>query len=280
MPLLELFDETLDINSTDNYELSVQAGEEEISFSLLDRIRNKFVLLRSYEAGENKKFNPEMMYDILRRDDFLMRRFRKTNIVLPASRSTLVPSPIFDPGKKNLYFAFNHISDDNDVIISNKLSDPDAFLVFAVSKPVNELIRNSYPGVLPQHHLRPLLWHISHNRKNTAGNYLHVHVEREFFNLIIFDNRTLRLCSTFSYRNISDIMYFVLNVFNKLEISQEETINLSGLAERYDDLHSNFSLYIRNVKFAEPAGIFSFSYIFNEMALHRYINIFNVVSCE
>jgi len=280
MPLLELFDETLDINSTDNYELSVQAGEEEISFSLLDRIRNKFVLLRSYEAGENKKFNPEMMYDILRRDDFLMRRFRKTNIVLPASRSTLVPSPIFDPGKKNLYFAFNHISDDNDVIISNKLSDPDAFLVFAISKPVNELIRNSYPGVLPQHHLRPLLWHISHNRKNTAGNYLHVHVEREFFNLIIFDNRTLRLCSTFSYRNISDIMYFVLNVFNKLEISQEETINLSGLAERYDDLHSNFSLYIRNVKFAEPAGIFSFSYIFNEMALHRYINIFNVVSCE
>ncbi len=280
MPLLELFDETLDINSTDNYELSVQAGEEEISFSLLDRIRNKFVLLRSYEAGENKKFSPEMMHDILRRDDFLMRRFRRTNIILPASRSTLVPSPIFDPGKKDLYFAFNHISDDNDVIISNKLSDPDAFLVFAINKPVNELIRSSYPGVLPQHHLRPLLWHISHNRKNTAGNYLHVHVEREFFNLIIFDNRTLRLCNTFSYRNISDILYFVLNIFNKLEISQEETINISGLAERYDDLYSNFLLYIRNVKFGEPAGIFSFSYVFNETALHRYINIFNVVSCE
>jgi hypothetical protein len=166
------------------------------------------------------------------------------------------------------------------VIISNKLADPDAFLVYAISKPVNDLFRSSYPGVLPQHHLRPLLWHISHNRKNNGGNYLHVHIERDFFNLVIFDNRTLRLCNTFSYRNISDILYFVLNVFNKLEISQEETINLSGLVERYDDLHSNFSLYIRQVKFAEPAGIFSLSYVFNETALHRYINIFNVVNCE
>jgi hypothetical protein len=280
MPLLELFDETLDINSTDNYELSLQAGDDEVSFSLLDKIRNKFVMLRSYSPEANKKFTPEMIRDFLNKDDFLLRRYKKANVILPASRSTLVPSPIFDPGKRDLYFTFNHISDENDVIISNKLADPDAFLLFAVSKTVNEIITKSFPGILPQHHLKPLLWYIGHSRKIINGNYLHIHIESDYFNLVIFDKNILKLCNTFNYRNISDILYFVLNVFTKLEIKQEETIYFSGLTERYDDLHSNFSLYIRNVKFAEPAGVFSFSYVFNDTELHRYINLFNAVNCE
>ena len=57
MPFLELFDETLDINSTENYELSVQVSPEGLSFCILDSIRNKFVLIRSFEAEENKYFN-------------------------------------------------------------------------------------------------------------------------------------------------------------------------------------------------------------------------------
>ena len=36
MPFLELFDETLDINSTENYELSVQVSPDGLSFCLLD----------------------------------------------------------------------------------------------------------------------------------------------------------------------------------------------------------------------------------------------------
>ena len=54
MPFLELFDETLDINSTENYELSIQVSPDGLSFCLLDSVRNKFVLFRSFGAEDNK----------------------------------------------------------------------------------------------------------------------------------------------------------------------------------------------------------------------------------
>ncbi len=57
MPFLELFDETLDINSTENYELSVQVSTDNLSFCILDTLRNKFVLLRSYESVGNSKYD-------------------------------------------------------------------------------------------------------------------------------------------------------------------------------------------------------------------------------
>ncbi|MBK8883048.1 MAG: DUF3822 family protein [Bacteroidales bacterium] len=280
MPFLELFDETLDINSTENYELSLQVSPDGFAFCLLDTIRNKFVLIRAFEPDENKYFNADRINEILKQDDFLTRRYRKVNAVMPAPKFTIVPAPLFDPGKKDDYFTFNHLTSEGNTIISNKLYDPDSFLVFSVSRQVVEILSSFHPGVLPYHQVKPLLNHISHSRKSINGNYIHLHVEREYFNLIIFDHNLMKFCNSFKYRNITDILYFALNVFRNLGISQEETIHLSGLTEKYDDLSSNFSLYIRNVKFAEPAGNFTFSYVFNDSALHRYLNLYSVVNCE
>lgn len=280
MPFLELFDETLDINSTENYELSMQVSRDGLSFSLLDTIRNKFVLIRSFEADENQYYNAEKTEELLTKDDFLVKRYKKVNIVLPSQKFTIVPAALFDPGKKDEYFTFNHTNDEGNTVIVNKLTDPDAFIVFSVPRQLSDLISRIYSGAHPYHHLKPTLDHISHSRKSLSGNYIHIHVEREYFNLIIHDNNSLKFCNSFTYRNISDILYYVLNVFKKLDIKQEETIYFSGLTEQYDDLSSNFSIYVRNIKFAEPSGNFTFSYVFNDMELHRYLNLFSVVNCE
>ncbi len=98
-----------------------------------------------------------------------------------------------------------------------------------------------------------------------------------FSTLLVFNHNLMKFCNSYKYRNITDILYFALNVFRNLGINQEETIHLSGLTEKYDDLSSNFSIYIRNIKFAEPAGNFTFSYVFNDTALHRFLNLFSVV---
>lgn len=278
-PNIELFDETLDINSTENYELSIQVSPDGFSFCLLDTIRNKFVLIRAFEPEENKYFNSDKINELLSKDEFLTKRYKKVNVVMPSKKFTLIPAPLFDPAKKDEYFKFNHIKEDGNMIVTNRVSDPDAYLVFSVPKPVNDLINSFYPGAHPYHHIKPLFDHISHSRKSANGNCLHIHVEREFFNLIIYNNNLLKFCNTFNYRNISDILYFVLNVFKNLDIKQEETIYFSGLTEKYDDLSSNFSIYVRNIKFAEPSGNFTFSYVFNDMDLHRFLNLFSVVNC-
>lgn len=279
MKSIELFDETLDINSTENYELGIQASPDGFCFCLLDTLRNKFVLIRAFEPDDNKYYNSENIKDFINRDDFLQQKYKKTWIVLPSSKFTVVPAPLFDPAKKDEYFRFNHQVDSNEIILSNRTNDPDLYIIYAFPRPILEIAKGFYPGVHPCSHLSPLLDHISRERRNVHGNYIHIHIERDFFNLIIFEGNNFVFSNTFRYRNISDILYYVLNVFEKLSIKQEETIHLSGMAERYDDLTSAFSIYIRSVKFAEPRGNFTFSYVFNDIELHRYLNLFSVFNC-
>jgi hypothetical protein len=100
MPFLELFDETLDINSTANYELSLQMSPNGFAFTILDTIRNKYVLFRSTEPDENKYFTADSIDEIIRTDDFTNKKYKKVNIVIPSPKFTMVPSPLFDPARK------------------------------------------------------------------------------------------------------------------------------------------------------------------------------------
>ena len=280
MAFLELFDETLDINSTENYELSVQMSPDGLAFSILDTIRNKYVLLRVADPDDNKYFTAEKTGEIIRGDDFLAKKYKKVNLVLPSSKFTLVPAPLFDPGKKEEYFTLNLIREDNEVILSNKIPEPDAYIIFSVPRLFFDLAGQVYPSIYPVHHTKPLINQVAYNSRGFTGPYVHVHVEREFFNLLILDHDALKFSNTFNYRNITDILYYLFNVYKSMGISHEASIHFSGLTEKFDDLYSNVALYIRDIKFTGPSGNFSFSYVFNDIELHRYINLFSVTNCE
>ncbi len=280
MPFLELFDETLDINSTENYELSVQISTDGLAFSLLDTIRNKYVMLRSTEPDDNKYLTADRIRELISKDDFLTRRYRKVNVVMPTPKFTIIPAPLFDPGKKEEYFSFNLGRDENEIVAANKIPDPDSYIVFSVPKTLYEIPGLIWPAAYPFHHTKPLLNQLSHNSKSISGYYVHVHIEKEFFNILVFDHGTLKFSNTFNYRNISDILYYVLNVYKSMGISHDEPLHFSGHTGKYDDIWSGFAMYIRNLKFTDPAGSFTFSYVFNELELHRFINLFSVTSCE
>lgn len=280
MPFLELFDETLDINSTENYELSVQIGFDELCLCILDTLRNKFVLIRSYEPESFNMLNAGAISDIVEKDDFLNRRYKKIYLIIPSQKSTLIPSPLFEESAKEDYFRFNHILENDEIVLKNKLIDPDAYILFSAPLSIVEVCGKFFRNVEPLHHLKPLLLSAAGGRRSQEGNYIQVHLEKNFFNIIIYDQITLKFCNTFKYKTLSDLQYYIFYTLKRLNINQEEVIHFSGRTDKHDNMVNDFSRYARNIRFAEPSGNFTFSYVFNEILQHKYFNLFSVINCE
>jgi len=280
MPFIELFDETLDINATENYELSVQISQYEVTFCILDTLRNKFVMLRSYEPGDDAIYQLPQIEAIIRMDDFLTRRFKKRDIIALSQKATLVPALLFDESKKTDYFIYNHPLSEGETILSNRVSNPDLYIVFSLQQEYVDVINSSFPGTEIFHHTFPLICAINHNRKPSITNNIQVHLEPDFLNIIVSDQNGIRLCNTFNYKTITDIQYFVMYVLKRLNISQDEIIIFSGKAQRKEDIVRGFSGYFNNIRFAMPTGNYTLSYVLNENELYKYYNIFTAVSCE
>lgn len=280
MAFLELFDETLDINSTENYELSVQVSFDGLSYSILDTLRNKFVLLRDYQPDGTGSFDISKLGEIISKDDFLIKRFKKVNLITPSPKSTLVPNPLFDESKKFEYFTFNQTLNDDEVILTNELAYPDATLIFSIQNSIVELLCASYPKIQLIHQLKPLFQCIFVNRRSEGSYFLHVHLEKDYLNLIIFDKSILKFCNTFHYKTILDIHYFLLYVLKRMNISQDEAVYFSGCTNNSGEIITGLSDYLRTIRFAEPTGNFTFSYVFNETELHKFLNLFSITNCE
>jgi hypothetical protein len=280
MPFLELFDETLDINSTENYELSVQVSVEELSFCILDTLRNKFVLLRSYEPEDNSRFDPYRLNEIIRKDDFLTRHYKKTCLITPTSKSTLVPSPLFDDTKKADYHAFNQTHSDGERVLTNILRDPDVVIIFSLPDGIADILNSTFPGSFLIHPLKPLFHYIKTDRRSVGSNYVHVHFEGDFLNMVIFDQNTLKFSNTFQYKTISDIEYYVLYVLRRMNVNQHDNVHFSGRGIKQEEVIHAFSNYLSNIRFALPVGNYTYSYVFNETELSKFLILFSAASCE
>ena len=160
MPFLELFDETLDINSTENYELSIQVSPDGLSFCLLDRSEINLFMLRSFGAEENKYFNADKISELLSKDDFLTKRLKKDKLRHAFIKIYSCPDRLFMIRVKKMSISDSIIIFRKTILfLLIKHSDPDAFLVFSISRSINELIRSVYPEIHPHHHVKVLLEH-------------------------------------------------------------------------------------------------------------------------
>ncbi len=275
----ELFDETLDINSTNNYEISIQIGLNGFSFCLLDNIRSRFVMFREYKLSGKEINIATEINNIVTRDEFLAKQYRRYRIIYNTERSTIVPYSLFDPALKTDYFKLNHNLEEGYMVSNNRLEEPDAYLLFDLRKDIFDLSCTLFPDASLNHQAKPLLNSSFRISRKTKEEYIRIHFESSFFILIIIKDNELQFYNTFRVRNDSDILYFLLNSFNRFSIDSSQPVWLSGNISKQDDLYSNLLKYIKTLRFAYPEGEYSLSYIFDEMATYRYCNLFNIVSC-
>jgi len=276
----ELFDETLDINATDNYDLTVEISDDGLAYSVLDLLRSKYVMLRHYWPVSADDENAATVQEILEGDDFLKRHYRKVIAITPSEFSTMVPNPLYDNSLKDEYFRFNLQSDGNEVIISNTLPVPGATVIFSPDTLVNELINSKWPGITPWHQVKPLLQHAYTAGRSMEEHYIHLHIENNFITIIILIDRNLVFCNSFKCNTPSDVCYYLFNVLNTAGIKNNESIYISGVVRPYAELHLSLLEFTHAVHFASPLVKYGFSYVFNDSHLHRYLNLFTASSCE
>jgi hypothetical protein len=277
---LELLDETLDINATDNYDLTLELSEEGVSLAVLDLLRGKYVMLRHYTLEVPSVSSNRTHAEIIDSDDFLKRHYRKVFIITPSPLYTLVPAPVYEPRLRDDYFRFNMHVPEEAKIFSNTLPFPDAVVLFSAGNELYDTISSRWRDVTPWHHTKPLLQHVFAACRTSEARYIHLHLEKSFATVIIAEKRSLTFCNSFACSANTDAAYFLFNVLDRKGIRNDEEINVSGMIEPYSEGHISLLSFAENVKFASPIIRQSYSYVMNEVHLHRWLNLFTAVTCE
>ena len=278
---IRFLDEALDTQKTITYHLSIQAGLDGFSFVILDPTINKFIALKHYGFAENiaEHKYPAILHDLLIKDEFLNKEYNTVHCLWLSSRTTLLPGILYEREKLKQYFEFNQVLNDLDELHANHLKSLDAYLIFPIHHEIANAFIKQYPTLKFYNQATPFIeYALNQDLNETDCAYLNI--QKNFFDIIIIRNHSLILHNSFNFRYEQDMMYFIMNVYDKVMLDPAIfPIYLSGLVEKNSNLVSLIRKFIKTVKFSKPDNHYRYSHTFDRIPEHRFINLFNLYHC-
>ncbi len=276
-------DETFDLNQTKNYHISIQAGLDGYSFSVLDPLRNKYILLKHipFPAEVSHTILEEKIEDIQGNDEFLTREYKSVYFSFQSPRYTLIPGPLFNKDNLRTYFEFNHVLGETDEIHYNGFKGIDAYNLFVIPSAISNLAYGSFVDVRFFHQTTSLIEHglLSYGGKSQRKTAI-VNVYGNNSDIVVIQGDNLLLCNSFPWKDDNDLVYFILYIYEQLKLDGIETpLYLTGEISKQSEVYEMLKSYIRKIGFDKRDDHFTYSYTFNETEHHRFNNLFNLKLC-
>jgi hypothetical protein len=280
---IELIDETFDINITSQYDLSIQVSPDGYCFSILDPRRTKYILLKNYLIAEeyNNQDFASYIGDLQEKDEFLSKDYHSVRIIYSTQRSTLVPSSLFSESHKEDYFAFVHTIMEDENILVNKLLAADSVNLFVIPQVIEKRLMDRFPNAGIFHQSSSFIENLlADAQSKSKDSRVYVHVARGFFDIAVTSQGKLELYNSFRYTTESDFAFFILYVFDQLKLDPEETVlRLSGEISRDSAHYDLIRTFVRNLSFEKYNSASLYSYVFTNIAAHRFHNLLNLYHC-
>jgi hypothetical protein len=274
----ELIDETLDIDSSANYELSIQLQLDGLSFSVLDTIRKKYILLKHLNL-KKKKDPTKALKKLREKSELLSAEFRKVHLLYSPGPQALVPEELFREETAEDLFRFNlGLREDQRVRITHS-PEFKLFSLFALPEEVLSRLEKIYPGAGLYHTSTCLLKNLS---QYSAGSFpvLLLHAEEEQLWIAAKADSRLSFFNCFSYRSDMDMIYFLELVSKQLGYNnRKHHLLLSGNLGEEDEVLPRIRKYHELTNKIKPWPGYSLSYLFQDLPEHTFSNLLNAAAC-
>ena len=253
-------------------------GVNDIQVAIHDKQQNKYIALEKYVVSNTDNFEALTdLFDILSKESKLIDHvFQSVICLIVSNLSTLVPSVLFEEDKKEIYLNFNASLTEDEVIMTDEINSLDAKNIFALPASLKTKLNHKYSNVKYHHASSALIDTLTANNKNQTGKKIYIHIESTHFEILLIEGKNLIFYNSFNYHSTEDFIYYVLFVFEQLQLNPEKTETiLLGEVEKSSALYTLTNKYIRNIKFAERTVDSDYSYQLQTLPKHFNFTLFN-----
>ena len=282
MPDIDLIDKSLDKENTRNYHLSIQADLNGFSFCILDIAKKIYLGLRHYQLKDvyHTENYVDKLTEIFKEDNLLNKQFKSSSFVYLTQKSTLIPESFFDKSNLKAYFEFNQSLNELDEINYNFITEINAYNIFTVPNNIVNEVVNRLKNVNLFHQATPFIKSIFKKDIKTESECVYVNMNNKFIDIGVAVENRLLLYNTFQFQKETDLLYFVLYIYNQLNLdTRKSRLFISGEQSDKTQYYNELKKYITAVKYLEPVD-FLFSDVLKKYDKYKFLNLFNLVSCE
>lgn len=257
---------------------------EGFSFCIIDTSIKKFIALKHYKFEKISSFSSclKKTQEILNNDELLNNDFKSAKLIFTSQRETLVPSPLFEKDNINKYFYFNQSVEKNEDVLFNKLRNVDAVNIFSIPTKFKQMFTEHFNNIRFFHQSTPFIENALIDNKNQKFDYkVFIYNHVSFFDILVISPQKLLFYNSFKYHNENDFIYYIMNVFEQLKLNPTQIpVLLMGNISKLSDYYKVLKKFIVDVKFTKRINTVNYSYVFDQIPEHYFLNMLNLFRCE
>lgn len=266
-----------DIDLLSKNSLSILISQDGLSYSIYDIDDKKVQALVSMQFEVNKA---DEIRKFIENEGLKDAQFENINIVYATRNVTIVPDVIFDENSAESIYALNRRISPNEGIRYSRLPKSQTVIIFAIEKGISSLLNELFPryNLYPQSYplIETGLTKTKISEKPNRQRML-VQVFENFFEILVIDKGQIVNYNTYNYKSANDMLYFIVNTFEQLGLSQEECeVAFSGFIEQDNLAIIHLKKFVRTVYFESINRDYKYFFRFQEFSPHYFYNFLNI----
>jgi len=277
---------------TDNlakYHLSFQVNFELFRICVIDSETNRCLFLEDYQLYDIYTTSDLLeQLDVLFEDHVLIKAgfWKSITLGIKNTQFSLIPESLFEKEYLKEYLTLSTTLDKepDEEYHFFKHNQTEAINVFATNKRLTAWFNAMYPlkQIRVVHHTAPMIEGIMLQKVITPSEKcIYIQVEQYFLTITVKQGKKLIFCNSFTFNTSEDFVYFILFVFDQLELNPEKCpVVVFGEITHDSESFSKLYKYIRHLSFGSKPEFIRFGYQFDEVFDHRYFDLYNMHLCQ
>ena len=208
--------------------------------------------------------------------------WQEVRIGVNSTSFTLVPKPLFRKEYAGSYLALMQGS----VLPIHEFAqayahDDEGFLsVFNLEHPLADYFSEVYPlqPVTYVHQVSTLLQATADiDRHVLTPDSVYLYFEDELVTVIHRKAHQLQYCNRFGYKNVQDLVYYMLYIFDEQGLNPTEiTVSLYGEITPFADAYTELSRFLPHLTFGQTPHGLTLATEFSDLPDHRYLSLYGL----
>ncbi|MEZ4960406.1 MAG: DUF3822 family protein [Saprospiraceae bacterium] len=267
------------------YQLSILLGMDSLVYFLFDVGTQQALLLKSVPL-ENPQNNVQGLCESLKQffgqEDLFSYLFRRVRIALPSSVSAIVPARLFNEAERATYLEELISDGPHSYVQHDELGNMGINIVYPVATELVATLKKQFPTGKFFSPSTPLLLGFKKTIDiDERGTTVFAYLAEDKVYILAFEKQNLLFFNAYPFQATSDVMYFVLLVYDQLNLSPAEIpLVLSGNIVADSDIYRTLYRYVADIRFLEELPFLKFGRKFQEIPPYFNFNLYSLALCK
>lgn len=237
------------------HQLTIQVSLQKFSFVIRNEANGAITFFGSEALNQNKTIE-EQLTTIFKKYESLKSTYSNILVLHDSNLNTFVPTALFDENALGLYLQYNTKVFANDFFAFDELSTFGMNNVYVPFVQINNFLFDQF-GTFTYHNINTyLVEHILTQSSDFSEKEVYAYVQKDHFEIVVAQDRKLLFFNSFLYNTAQDFIYYLLFVYEQLNLDTEETkLKLISRVDKDDALYKEAYTYIRHLEILEATAV-------------------------